>query len=49
MDSTVFINAINAATSPVMIGLYLGGLMFCLGFIPAAGARVITAGLSPVD
>lgn len=40
MEAT-FIGAINAATSPVMVGIYLGGLMFCLGFVPAVGMRFL--------
>lgn len=39
---TVFINAISAATNPVMIGVYLGGLVFCLGLVPAIAFRFIT-------
>ena len=39
---TVFINAINTAINPVMIGFYLGGLVFCLGFVPAVAFRSIS-------
>lgn len=44
MDITVFQNAINAATSPVMIGFYLAGLCFFLGIVPAIGCRLFKAG-----
>ena len=40
-----FQTAISAATNPVMIGFYLGGLMFCLGFVPSVGAKLITVGI----
>lgn len=42
---TAFTTAINAATCPEMIGLYLGGMMFFLGLVPAIGARMITVNL----
>ncbi len=37
--------AIAAATNPVMVGVYLSGLMFCLGFVPSVGAKMITVGI----
>jgi len=51
MDITIFQTAINAAMSPVMIGFYLAAMCFCLGFIPAVGARCITITLDsdPLD
>jgi len=45
----VFQTAIAAATSPFMIGFYLAGLCFFLGFLPALGARIITCSLSLDD
>lgn len=42
----IFTAAINAASNPVMVGVYLGGLMFCLGMVPAVGMRIITIVIS---
>ena len=41
MIVSVFQTAINFATDPVMIGFYLAGLCFCLGLVPAVGAKIL--------
>ena len=38
----VFINAINAASDDIMVGIYIAAFMFCVGFIPSVAYRMMT-------
>jgi hypothetical protein len=41
--------AIDGATHPVMIGIYLAASAFVVPLVPALAARMVTIGLDPND
>jgi len=38
----IFLNAINVATDEILVGIYIAGFMFCVGFIPSVAYKMMT-------